>query len=490
MRQLRYLLLSLILIGFAGSSAMGQLSQTQYFMNFPQSNMLNPAFRPANKVTVGIPALSNIYLGINNNILSINDILRPMEGADSTITILHPDYPKSDRDAFLKGLGNTSYLTFNASVQLFQLGFTIDNDWYVDLTLSQKATGSAYLPGDLFTLAFEGNESFVGSTIDLSGFGFEAMQYMETALGISKNINEKLRIGGRVKLLFGGVGAAIDNRELLIDVNNDLSHTIHSDVILNVSGPFTFVTDADNMVESVEVWDDINPFDILINSDNSGLAFDLGAEYQLLHNLSVSASIVDLGFLGWKTDVFNLSATNDFIFDGFDVSDVIEGNREFDEVLDSFADSLLESFELMSGSSNFSMGMPTRLYIGAQYKPLNYLGLGLLSRSIINEGHFSQALSLSANLYAGDILSTSLTYTMANRSYNNLGFGVSLKMGPVQFYTIADQLPLSWVKFESIEDDISFPMPNRLDFINVRFGINLLFGKVKQKVNDKPMLLE
>jgi hypothetical protein len=238
------------------------------------------------------------------------------------------------------------------------------------------------------------------------------------------------------------------------------------------------------------VWDEINPFDILINSDNSGLAFDFGAEYQLLHNLSVSASIVDLGFLGWKTDVFNLSATNDFIFDGFDVTEVIEGNREFDEVLDSFADSLLESFELMSGSSNFSMGMPTRLYIGAQYKPLNYLGLGLLSRSIINEGHFSQALSLSANLYAGDILSTSLTYTMANRSYNNLGFGVSLKMGPVQVYTIFDQLPLSWVKFESTEDDLSFPIPNRLDFVNVRFGMNLLFGKVKQRVNDKPMLLE
>lgn len=469
---------------------MAQLGQTQYFMNFPQSNKLNPAFRPSNKVTVGIPALSNIYLGVNNNMLSISDIFKQMEGADSTITILHPDYPASERDAFLKGLGNTSYLSFNASVQLLELGFTIDNDWYVDLTVSQKAAGSVYLPDDLFTLAFEGNESFIGSTIDLSGFGFEAMQYMETALGVSKNINEKLRVGGRAKLLFGGVGAAIDNRELAIDVNNDFSHTIHSDVRLNVSGPVSFVTDADNMVESVKWWDDINPFDILLNSSNKGLAFDIGAEYQLLHNLSLSASILDLGFMGWKTDVFNLRATNEFIFDGFDVSDVIEGEQDFDDMLDNFADSLLDSFELMSGSDKFSMGMPARIYIGAQYKPLNYLGLGLLSRSVINEGHLSQALSLSANLYARDILSASLSYTMANRSYNNLGLGISVRMGPVQIYTIADQLPLSWVRLESKEDDFSVALPNRLDFINFRFGMNLVFGKVKQKVNDKPMLLD
>ncbi len=487
MNKKKYIIAILIVCGLFTGELFSQVSQTQYFMSFPQSNLANPAFRPVNKIYVGIPVLSNTYLSINNNLLSVSELFQPLPGTDSTMTPLHPEY---DRDAFLNSLGKTGKISADISTQIFGLGFTIANDWYVDFSLSEKVSVAAYIPRDFFRLALEGNESFIGSSIDLSGLGFEAMQYMETSVGISKNITEKLRVGARVKLLFGGAGAAMDNEQLTIDVNDDFSHVITSDLRLNVSGPVDFMTNADNMISSVELWDDINPFDILINSNNMGMAFDFGAEYMLMHNLSVSASIVDLGFIGWKSDVFNLKATNEFSFDGFDLTKVIEGDQDFDDMLDNFADSLLGSFELTEGSNKFNMGLPTKVFIGANYKPLNYLGVGILSRSTINQGHLSQQLSLSANLYAGNFLSTSLSYTMANRSYNNLGFGLALRMGPVQIYGVADQLPLSWVRLESSEDNSSVAIPNRMDFINLRFGMNLVFGKVKQKAVDKPMLLE
>lgn len=488
-KKLAYIIGTIILLSAPGILN-AQVSQTQYFLGIPQSSMANPAFRPSSKVYVGIPALSNLYVSVNNNMFKLTELLQPLPGTDSTMTILHPEY---DLDAFLESLGNTGKLTMDASVQLLGLGFTVSNDWYVDLSVSQRTNTSVYIPTDLFTLAFKGNESFIGSSIDLSGLGFEAMQYMETSVGLSKNINEKLRVGGRLKVLLGGAGATLVNERLEIDVNNDFSHEIHSDLVLNVSGPVDFYTDADNMIDSVELRDDINPFDILLNGKNKGVAFDFGAEYQLLPNLSLSASIIDLGFIGWKSDVFNLSATNNFNFDAFDMTEVISGNKEIDDMMEELGDSVLNSFQLTDGANKFSMGLPTKLFIGAQYRPIKNLGVGILSRTTFNQGHVSQALSLSGSFYAGDVFSTSLTYTMINRSYANLGWGFAVKTGPVQFYTMFDQLPLSWVKITesgSSKFISSFPVPNRVDYFTFRFGINLLFGKVKHKAVDKPMLLE
>jgi len=481
MKKLAYILGTVLLLSAPGMLN-AQVSQTQYFLGIPQANMANPAFRPSSKVYIGLPAISNMYLSVNNNMFKLSEMLQPMPGYDSTITILHPDY---DLDSFLESLGNTGKLYMDASVQLLGVGFTVSNDWYVDLSISQKVNASVNIPTDLFTLALKGNESFIGSSVDLNGLGAKAMQYMESSVGISKNINEKLRVGGRVKILFGGVGAAIDNERLELDVNDDFSHEIHSDLALNVSGPFDFYTNEDGFIDSVEVRDDINPFDIILNSKNSGVAFDFGAEYQLLPNLSLSASIVDLGFIGWKSDVFNLKATNNFTFDAFDMTDVISGDKDIDDMMEELGDSLKNSFQLTDGTHKFNMGLPTKLFIGAQYRPIKSLGVGILSRTSFNQGLVSQALSLSGSFYAGDVFSTSLTYTMINRSYANLGLGLAVKAGPVQFYTIADQLPMTWVKFTESGGESSFALPNRVDYITFRFGLNLLFGKLKQKAVDK-----
>lgn len=485
-KKLAYIIGAILLVSTTGLLK-AQISQTQYFLGIPQANMANPAFRPSSKVYVGLPALSDNYLSLNNNMFKISEMLQPMPGTDSVMTILHPDY---DLDSFLESLGKTGKINMDASVQLLGLGFTVSNDWYVDLSISQKVSTSAYLPVDLFTLAFKGNESFIGSSIDLSGLGFEAMQYMETSLGISKNINEKLRVGGRAKILFGGVGASLDNERLEIDVDNDFSHEINSDLTLNVSGPLDFQLDEDGWIDDVQGREDINPFDILLNSQNSGVAFDFGAEYKLLPNLNLSASIVDLGFIGWKSDVFNFKATNNFSFDAFDMTEVISGDKDIDDMLEELADSLAHSFKPADGANSFNMGLPTKLFIGAQYRPVKSLGVGLLSRTTFNKGHISQALSLSGSFYAGDAFSTSLTYTMINRSYANLGFGFAVKAGPVQWYTMVDQLPMSWIKFTDSEGGSSFALPNRVDYITLRFGLNLVFGKLKQKAVDKPMLLE
>ncbi len=465
----------------------GQYSQTQYFMNIPQSNIINPAFRPSSKVFIALPALSNTYIGINNNLLTVSEFFQPVPGTDSVMTLLHPDY---DREAFLNSLGKTGYISAEVSTQLFGVGFSINNDWWVELGLSEKGMVSGYIPRDLFSLLLDGNEQFVGSSIDLSGFGARAFEYLESSLSISKNISSRLRVGGRAKLLFGGAGTSLEANLLKIDVNEDFSHTLHTDLRWNVSGPVDVYTNSDHMVDSLSFREGISPFDVLLNPGNTGFAFDAGAQYNLTDQITLTASLVDFGFISWKKEAFSLSANNNFSFDGFDLSGVIAGDMTFDDMLSQFTDSLKNSFIFEEGTGKFTMGIPAKLFIGASYRPVKYFSAGILSRSTFNQGHMNQALSLSASLYAGNAFTTTLTYTMANRSYSNLGLGMAVKLGAVQLYLISDQLPLSWVKFTNNEGGFSGIAPNRIDYLNFRFGFNLVFGKMKDNKTDAPMIIE
>jgi len=114
----------------------------------------------------------------------------------------------------------------------------------------------------------------------------------------------------------------------------------------------------------------------------------------------------------------------------------------------------------------------------------------LLSRSQIYKGKIQQALTISANTNLGNALMTSVSYTMSNNSYNNLGVGLSSRVGPFQFYLVSDHIPVTFNKyqFEDNGDVTSIPFPTDLKRINIRFGLNFVFGCNPKRFKDKPLL--
>jgi len=478
---------AIIIMVMSCISLRAQQSQAEYFMRFPQASYSNPAFRPLMNTYIGLPVISGLYFSASNNIVSLPELFQKVDGTDSVITIIHPGY---DRQEFLSRLSNNGFLMADASVQVLSVGFAVDDNWFIDLSISEKAIITGYLPKELFSLLLEGNEKYVGSTVDMSGLGFNGMQYMESSIGVSRSIGSRLRVGGRFKFLLGGTAASLSCDQLDLKVNEDYSHTLATDLNLNLSGPLTVTVDEDGLIEDIQVDDNINPYGILFNSRNRGLGLDIGAEYLLLSNLSVSASIIDLGFINWDHRTFNFRANNNFTFDGFDLTEVIEGDLSFDEMVTQFSDSLKNSFTLTNSNERFRTWLPAKVFLGVSYSPLNFLELGLMGRTIINQGHLSQSISLSANMHAGDILNTSLVYTVTNRNFSNIGVGLSVRVGPVQIYSILDQIPLSWTEITMPDAKSPVKVPDRIDYMNVRVGMNLVFGKIKQKGADKPMLCD
>lgn len=484
--KIKYILI--LILAFIITDASAQNSQVMYYMNLPQNHFLNPALRPTNSLYIGLPILSGINLNINNNFVNFPDVFIKGQPKDSIITFLHPDY---NVDKFLAKIRDKNFLEPESIVQLLGVGFSIGEDGYLFLDINERIDGNIVLPGDLFKLALKGNEGFAGSKIDLSSLRGDMKYYREFGIGFSKKFTDKLRIGIKGKLLFGIAGASINNKSLGITVNDDYSHTLDANLIVNISGPVNVYMDSKHNIDSI-AFDD-NRFktsggtaEFISGKKNLGLGLDIGATYDLTDRIVVSAAITDIGFIRWKKDVTNLKANNQFEFSGLNMLDVLNGTKTIDEVGQDMLDSLKNAFVVTNSKAPFTTYLPFGFSLGGSYNVTKQFSVGLLSYSRIIGKQLREALTLSANINLGNALSTTLSYTAENHQYDNLGAGLAFRVGIAQFYLVTDRIPIMWNKIKDKKNTII--LPANWNTINLRLGMNLVFGNGQKKKDDKPMI--
>jgi hypothetical protein len=486
-RKIKYILLLLLAMIFADVSA--QNNQVLYYMNLPQNHLMNPALRPSNSLYIGLPAITGTNVKVDNNFINFSDVFIKSESTDSILSFLHPDY---NIDDFLAKIRDKNSLETQVSTQLLGVGFSAGKDIYVFIDINERAMGNVVIPGDLFELALKGNEGFVGSKIDLSSLRADLRYYREIGAGFSKDFTNKLRLGVKGKLLFGIAGVSIDNRSLGITVNDDYTHTLDADLTVNISGPVNVYMDENQHIDSINIDDsrldtgrDI--FNFLSGKKNMGLGLDIGATYDISEKIMVSAAITDIGFIKWKRGVTNLQAESQFEFSGLNMLDVFNGTKTFKELGDEMLDSLENSLIVSDLHTPFTTWLPVGFTLGGSYNVNDFFSVGLLSYSRIIGKQFREALTLSGNVNFNNAFSASLSYTLANHRYDNLGAGLAFRGGVFQFYFLADRIPLSWNKI--IVDDSKIPLPSNWNTVNFRFGMNLVFGNNIRKKGDKPMIL-
>ena len=95
-------------------------------------------------------------------------------------------------------------------------------------------------------------------------------------------------------------------------------------------------------------------------------------------------------------------------------------------------------------------------------------------------------MGIAYNYHLGNFLAATASYSIYNRSYSNLGLGVSITLGPFEIYALSDNV-LEFGLFNPIKN---FSPSNdgtiMVDTRNVRngqfrFGMNLTFGREKMK---------
>ncbi|MRT92230.1 DUF5723 family protein [Ancylomarina sp. 16SWW S1-10-2] len=469
---IRYTLLLFVGLIVSNLTSAQEMNNTLYLMkNVPQSNQLNPAIQPECKVFIGFPGLSSIYLNYSNNGFTYNDIIKDGTG-------LQKDSLVVDINSFHDALQSTNTISNQFSYTFFSLGIRAKKMFFT-LDVSSKVDTRFGFDKGLISFLKNGNALYMGQTANLGGLGLEGTAYNEVALGVSKQVTEKLTVGIKAKALFGVANAYLDESDMSVFTSEtgDLVR-LHSKQLMKVSMPLdiTEKTDPDgtSYIDDIDVLDDDMDANFFSGTNNKGFAFDLGATYQFDEKITFYASILDIGGIKWN-DSYELYQDATFDWKGGDWSQSGNSNdpnyREIEDVMEDLTDSISDAFRFRDNTGSYSKALPTKVYLGGSYELNDRLSFGAVSRSEIYDGNFRPSLTLSANTRVIRNFSASVSYSMVNNSYNNVGVGVAAKLGPLQIYAVSD--------------NVLAMNPNTAQLANIRFGVNMMFGRLKKKAKKK-----
>lgn len=461
-----------------------------YLENVPQTSFINPAMVPRANSFFGIPGANSIYTGINTDIFGSELFQSGPNGTDITLTDANYDFgPFYDR------IGKAANLSAYASIAPIVFGFS-GKKGYFTFSWTEKVQASMAMPKDFFRIIDIGGFSD-GTQLDFSPLALNAQYYREWSFGYSYQFMSNLRVGAHAKLLQGLAAAKTDLEAFKINTSKTLWE-IQAKGNVYLSAPVDITTDENNIPDGMGEFDSSasNIIDKgVLNFSNPGLAFDIGAVYELNPAWTFSASVNDLGFIKWNGDLTTLTAQGTFSFDGLQVDGTTLDSLSGDYISRMFIDSLKTAIDLQKGARSFSTGLGPKIYLGALYNVNHYFSLGALSRTSFYKNDFQQEFNISANLNLYHFLSTSLNYTYAVNGANSVGLAMSMRGGPLQFYMALDYLPYRFRNYTigSSNEDGSFePMvenvfgPNSFDNFNLMLGFNLLFGP--NGFRDEPMI--
>ena len=440
-------------------------NSTMYFMkNTYQSRYTNPAFSPDAKVYIEFPALSSTYISYSNNSFSKNTLIHMGTGLKADSLVI--DIPN-----FFNSIKDVSVMNQSMELNLFGLGVR-SGDMFFSLRFSTHERLSMEIGKDLVGFFYYGNSRYKGETLTTTGLDIDNQIYNQLALDFSMPYDDKLTIGAGIKVLMGVMN--VNTKTSQVDFytsNTGDSLNIQTTQLMQVSLPFELEIDSENNIEDL-LTDDIDVGNI-IGTKNMGFGIDLGATYKMLDDkLLLSASIIDLGYIKWKNNAYLLEHNGEIAFNGIDFSSEITGSDNAKDPIEEWTDSIIDDMKMVALNQKYSTMLPTKIYLGGTYQLHKYLNVGFLMRTIFINQKPKMGYTLSANTSVGNWLGFSAAYTIGNKTFNNIGLGLSLKGGPLQFHIVTDNI-LGITSLHTAKN------------INLRFGLNLQFGRVKKKVDEE-----
>ncbi len=476
-----------ILFFFVISISTAQQNNTLYFMHqLPQANLVNPAVQHGCKMNfsglllpVAGQLLPPLHINLGSTGFSYNQVLPWDKGIDS---LIHPMHPNFDKNKFLNRLRKVNYISLATQINILSVGYRWKKDYYFTFSVYDKFDYKFSFPKDLITFGYELNgESFLGNQANFEGLGFNTTYWREYALGASKVINKKLTLGANAKLLFGKFNAwTRRNQFKWYTDKNTYDYAMNVDWEINTSQPFYGISkleydyENDSLIFELDTLADIDNPDIkgiMMNSKNMGFGLDIGAVYEYNSKITLYGSIIDLGFIRWKDNPQTIKVNGTLLFDGFDITHYLQEDDSLNEaILDQRLDSVIQLFQQEHQVEKYSSYLNPKIYLGGTFKLNDMYTVAAHVRGEMFQQRFLTSITLSGLANLKKWFSASLSYSILNNSFNNVGAGIVFKGGPAQFFVVTDNV-------------IGIIWPQSTRNLNVRLGINMLFG-CNKKTSD------
>lgn len=465
----------LLLIGSISAYAQQNNLRTAYFLDgYTYRYKLNPALAPE-RGFFAFPALGNLGIGAESN-LALSTFLYPT--TDGKMATFLDD--RVSAEEFDKKIRKRNNLNVNTNLSILSFGFRTGEAFHT-VDLSVKANVGANIPGELFSFAKTGTENGATSW-DISDLGMRGDAYAELAYGFSRSIGESIRVGGRLKLLMGYASADVALDRLSLTVSEEQwAVKSHGDAM--ISGPFTIGTESgSNKIDfsRIETPEDMEGFlSPLTTHKSMGAALDLGFSYDFLDYFTVSASILDLGYIKWNNVTEASTPEGSWSFDGLGEIDINEDNTLGDQ-FGQMGEELMGMVELYktSDGGKKSKGLGATFHAGIEARMPFYerLTFGLLASHRFRGAYSWTEGRLSMNLAPLKFFSVAASYAYSNYG-GSLGGVVNIHLPGFNLYAGVDS-------FSPLLDMTPQYVPVGHINTNLVFGLNFSFGKPAGRYHD------
>lgn len=454
-------------------SANAQFLRTSYFMEGTHyRQQLNPALTPT-KGYFNLPVIGAVNATVGSTSLGYQDIIDIIDDGDDF-------YTKPD---FMNRLKDNNKLNVNFSTEILSAGwYKGKNFWSFNIGL--RTDIGANLTKNMFTFLNEMEtveENWRNSNYDISGQQLNINAYTEIGLGLSRQINSRLTVGARVKALLG-----IGNMELKLN-RVAMSANLPSDQQINQWSSESYwnsMTPSQAAQAAQELKDKFNNYhanltvgaelkssfkglelqeeegkdyvtDFDFDSGKLGIAgygfgIDLGASYKILDNLTVSASVLDLGFISWSKSSTKIASANPDPIDikGSTYANMVDPNNPntvmnavnqlqndaqgyMDRVTNGdVLDYDMLQLEVSDAKESRKSRLASTLVLGAEYGFFNNkLAVGVLSTTRFVQPDALTELTFSANYRPKSRFNVALSYSAIQSAGKS--FGLGLKLGPL-----------------------------------------------------------
>lgn len=432
-----------------GAGASAQSFRSGYFLdNYVYGYHINPA-QVNEESFVGF-VLTDIDLQHNAN-FGMGTLLFPRNGKVVT------GFNKAvTADEFLGGLSTPMTLSLDENINLLSFGIVKNKKTMHTFEVNLRTLGSVALPYDLFAFLKKGGNE----TYDLSGLDINVGVVGDIAYGYSRRINSQLSVGGRIHALIGvvNVNAYTDNSSIALSPNET---DLQSEINLQTCGILSLATDEDNKLDFGNTAMDGSPI------GGYGAGLDLGVEYKPIEDLSITASVTDLGFISWKSTT-SLKANANIRYTG---GNIVYDDGDFETDFEDLLDDLTEAIEFKEAEAVSRMSlMPLNAALGVRYKMPFYkpLSVGVLGTYHVD------SIAPWFDVRGGLTFTPSYLLSISgNVGYGTYGptFGAALNahLGPINLVLGADSFMGDMGKLNGI------PVPLDNILLNLHLGLTASF---------------
>ena len=390
-----------VMLAVAGGAMAQGLNSAYYTEDYKFRHDMNPAFANSDNY-VSIPALGNVNVNVHGN-FGYQDVImdNPMypNTSDKKMTTFMNPYISASKA--LEGFSNgDNRIAGDVGIMLLSGGFSAFGG-YNTIELSSKTSFGMSLPYELFEFA----KNIGNKTYNIGDINVHAMSYAELALGHSRQINEKLRVGAKVKFLFGLGRADLKLQNMKADLAPNDKWTVSGQAVADVSMKgFSYVTETDEYNDPDRgEYDKVGDVDLDgFGLSGFGMAVDLGAVYQINEDWRVNAAVLDLGFISWSNNMQAVNRSDMFEFGGFHDISVKDGSGvDIEDQTDKYGDQIADFINLKDNGDQGgrTTGIGATINVGAEYNLPVYrkITFGALSSTRIKGAYTWTEGRLSAN---------------------------------------------------------------------------------------------